>query len=122
MLTSLTIIVDEDFNLPLYAEPETEELDPEHWRRIREIIVDVLEGERKADGVEAIGDHLIGWKVMMRNALSFVAIVEDVEKPELEGYLKALVRRYFDEVDDVRHPEREGVEDVVVDVIPPWED
>ena len=25
-------------------------------------------------------------------------------------------------VDAVRNPEREGVEDVVVDVIPPWED
>lgn len=122
MLTSLTIIVDEDFNLPLYADPDTEELDPEHWRRIREIIVDVLEGERKADGVEEIGDHLIGWKVMMRNALSFVCVVEDVEKSEVETYLKALVRRYFDEVDDVRRPEREGVEDVVVDVIPPWDE
>lgn len=122
MLTSLHIIVDEDFNLPLYTDPELEDLEPDHWNRVREIIVEVYEGERRADGIEALGDHLIGWKVMTRNALAFVAIAEDVEEEDLTTYLKHLVRRYFDEVDDVRNPERDGVEDVVVDVIPPWDE
>ena len=122
MLRALLIIVDEDFGSPLYAEPQISELEPDHWHAVRELIVEVFEGDRSADGVEPHGDVLICWKVLSRNGLSFVAITEDLEKAEVESYLKQLVRHYFDEVDDVRRPDRDGVADVVLDVIPPWDD
>ena len=37
-------------------------------------------------------------------------------------YLQQLAKRYMDEVDDWRSPDKAGVADVVVDVIPPWEE
>ena len=76
---------------------------------------------RRRGNVEVEG-YVVGWRVMVRNALAFVAVVQDVSGASVERYLKQLQRQYFDEVDDVRKPEREGVADVVVDVIPPWED
>jgi hypothetical protein len=55
--------------------------------------------------------------------VSFVAIVtDDVRAADVDRYLLLFSRRYMDQVDDPRNPERDGVEDIVVDVIPPWED
>ena len=52
-----------------------------------------------------------------------MAIVsDDIRSSDVESYLKQVQRRYFDEVDDARRPERDGVADVVVDVIPPWDE
>ena len=39
-----------------------------------------------------------------------------------ETYLLRLADRYMDEVDTPRSPERSGIIDVVVEVIPPWEE
>ena len=122
MLIGLFIVVDEDFDHPIYAEPVVEEFDAELWAELTEIVEEVLEGDRKAVGIQEVGSYSIGWKTYMRNRLTFVAVVEGVERPALHQFLAELGRTYFDEVDDVRNPEREGVVDVVVEVIPPWED
>lgn len=122
MLNLLAIIVDDDFNPPVYVDPEPEELEPDVWSAVRQIVVDVGEGELSANGEKTLGDLKIGWRAVLKNGLTFVAVVEDVSSADLRGYLTELVTRYFDEVDDVRKPERDGVADVVVDVIPPWED
>lgn len=122
MLKALAIIIDEEFGSPLYADPNPIDMEPDHWNAIRERVVEALEGDCDPDGVEPLGNYLMGWKMMTRNGLCFIAITEDVEAADLESYLKDLVRSYFDEVDDVRRPEKDGVEDVVFDVIPPWDD
>ncbi|MEZ4319503.1 MAG: hypothetical protein R3F61_18450 [Myxococcota bacterium] len=122
MLRALYIIVDEDIEDMVYADPDPEELEPELWERVTEIVQEVAEGDREAEGVDKIDDCLISWRVLLRNGLSFIAITEDVGANLVDKYLRNLQRQYFDEVDDVRRPEKEGVADVVVDVIPPWEE
>ena len=125
MLVALFIFVDEDLEDPLYADPEADDLEPEVWERVAELIQDVSEGDADGDGtdtIDAADDAVIGWRLVPKTGLSFVAVVQDATASQVERYLKALQKRYFEEVDDVRRPEREGVDDVVVDVIPPWEE
>lgn len=125
MLVALFIFIDEDIDDPLYADPEIDQVEPEVWERVAELMQDVAEGDVDGDGtdtVEAMEDAVIGWRLVPKTGLSFVAVVEDATSGQVERYLKALQKRYFEEVDDVRRPEREGVDDVVVDVIPPWEE
>ena len=45
-----------------------------------------------------------------------------MEDSSLRSYLDELSQLYMDEVDDPRNPERVGLEDLLLDVIPPWED
>lgn len=123
MLVGLYIFVDDDFDDPIYRDPHPEDLDEGLWEAICETAVDALEGDSESEGHKTWGEYVVGWRLLSRLGLSFVAVVTDEVKPQaVETYLKALSRRYLDEVDDAREPEREGVEDVVVDVIPPWED
>ncbi len=122
MLTFLAIIVDDELRSPIYAEPSPDELDPEIWARVGEVVLEVQDGELKPNGHEKLGDGVLAWRALIRNGLTFIALAEDVEPADLKAYLKSLVQTYFDEVDDVRRPERDGVADVVVDVIPPWEE
>ncbi|MCB9668300.1 MAG: hypothetical protein H6736_21900 [Alphaproteobacteria bacterium] len=121
MLHFLAIFVDDELKSPIYADPEPQELEPDLWAKVADLVVDAQDGELRAEGAERHGDMLIGWRAMVRNGLTFVCVVEDVEEADVKVYLKELAGRYFDEVDDVRHPERDGVADVVVDVIPPWD-
>jgi hypothetical protein len=121
MLHLLAIIVDDDFQPPIYIDPEPEDLDPDLWTAVRQIVVDVAEGELAAIGARDHADVQIAWRSVVKNGLTFVCVVEDVETGDAKAYLKDLAARYFDEVDDVRRPERDGVADVVVDVIPPWD-
>lgn len=123
MLVGVYIFKDDDFELPIYADPEPDELEPEVWTALAESISDALDGESPAEGHLAQGELIIGWKVLLRMGLSFGVVCEDgVLLQDVETYLRDLSRSYLDEVDDPRHPERDGVEDVVVDVIPPWEE
>lgn len=122
MLHFLAILVDDDLRQPLYADPAPDEIEPEHWQRVGELVLDLQDGEARAEGTEEVGDLVFGWRHVARNGLTFVAFAEDVETSDVKVFLKALVDHYFDEVDDVRRPEREGVADIVVDVIPPWEE
>lgn len=122
MLAGLYIIVDDGYDTPVYADPSPGELDEGVWSTVCEIVQDVFDEERDAKGSVAVGDALVGWRALVKAGITFVAIVRDVKAPLLDSYLQRLARRYSDEVDDPRSPDREGVEDVVVDVIPPWED
>lgn len=123
MLVGLYIFIDDDFSDPVYADPDSEELDGTAWEAACEAVNDALDGEGSLTGVEQVGEYLVGWRTRNREGISFVAIVTDDVKPQsVDTYLKAVTRVYFDEVDDPRNPERDGVQDVVVEVIPPWED
>jgi hypothetical protein len=123
MLIGLYIFVDEEFSDPLYADPDPEDLEEDYWSAVCEAVVEALEGDREAVGVVQRGEAWLGWRTMPRSGLSFVAVVTDDVKPaSVAGYLQHLARTYMDEVDDPLNPERDGVEDVVVEVIPPWED
>lgn len=123
MVIGLYIFLDDEFDDPIYGEPSSGDLDPALWEAACEAANDALDEEREPHGVIARSEHWIAWNVFVKQGVSFVTIVtDDVKAQEVERYLTLLARRYMDEVDDPRNPERDGVEDVVVDVIPPWED
>jgi hypothetical protein len=123
MLVGLYIFLDDEFEDPIYGDPATADLEPELWVRACEAVNDALDEERSAEGVETSGEYHVGWRCFVRQGVSFVAMVtDDVKASDVDRYLAQLAKRYMDEVDDARNPEREGVEDVVVDVIPPWEE
>jgi hypothetical protein len=123
MLQGVYIFRDDDFDLPLYADPDTGDLEPEVWEALVEAVSEALDGEARPEGHVAVDEVVVGWKVLLRVGLSFAAVCEaGVLLTDVESYLRALARHYMDEVDDPRKPERDGVEDVVVDVLPPWEE
>ncbi len=122
MLVGLYIVIDDDFQDPVYAEPPAEDLDEELWSALCEQIQEALEGEGPARGHVDFGEARLVWRSLLRFGISLVAITRGVQAAEVQTYLKQLAERYFDEVDDVRQPDRPGVSDVVVDVIPPWDD
>ena len=123
MLIGLYIFVDDDFGDPLYADPASEDLDEDLWVVACEAVNDALEGEGPASGVQTHDEYHVGWKTRVKTGLSFVAIVtDDVRKQSVTAYIEAVLNQYLEEVDNPRDPERSGVADVVVDVIPPWED
>lgn len=122
MLSGLYIFVDDDFDAPVYADPDADDLDETLWTAVCEAVNDALEGDHEADGHRKVGDQHVVWRVFLKMGLSFVAVTRDLKTSTVARYLKSVSRAYLDEVDDARRPEREGVADVVVDVIPPWED
>lgn len=123
MLVALYIFVDDEFNDPIYADPGAEDLEDGLWERICEMTNDAIEGDQEPESYVQFGEYVLAWRHTARIGLTFVAVVtDDVKAQSVEAYLKDLSRRYLDEVDDVRNPEREGVADVVIDVIPSWED
>ncbi|HHO51280.1 MAG TPA: hypothetical protein ENK18_10500 [Deltaproteobacteria bacterium] len=122
MLVGVYIVMDDDFQDPIYADPALEELDEGLWSTVCELLQEAFEGEGPARGVIEHGEVLLGWRALLKFGISFVAIATEVRGPDLQTYLKLISERYLDEVDDVRQPDRHGVEDVVVDVIPPWDE
>jgi hypothetical protein len=123
MLQGVYIIVDDDFSDAVYADPPIEDLDAQTFEALCEAINDAIEGDGEVNGHRIIDDFRIGWRYQARLGLAFAAIVsEDVGPTQLDRYLKGVSRHYLDEVDSPRDPEREGVADVVADVIPPWDD
>jgi hypothetical protein len=123
MLLGLYIFVDDDFDDPVYADPALEDLDEEVRVALCEAVDDAIEGDGPANGHRAIGEVIVAWRTQTRTGLSFVAVVEDLVKPaDAAEYLSALTNAYMDEVDDPRNPERDGVADVVADVLPPWDE
>lgn len=123
MLIGVYIFLEDDFQDPIYGEPARIELPDGVWAAIGEIVSDALEAESDPRGVTTKAGHQIGWRSLLKWGLSFVVVTTtDIRPQQVEQYLRELGNRYFDEVADLRHPERDGVADVVVDVIPPWED
>ena len=123
MLVGLYIFVDDDFGHPVYADPSPDDTDEELWEVLCERANDAVEGDADAQGIVSAGERLIGWRHLVKNGVSFVCVVtNDIKSSQVNKYLRALAREYLDEVDDVRRPDRAGIKDVVVDVIPPWEE
>ena len=108
---------------PIYAEPEQEDTDPKLWEIICESVIEAFENEGPRFDTVEVGEWRMGWKLHARTGVSVVAAVDqEVSITDLKQFLTDLAQRYFDEVDDARFPEVGGVEDIVVDVIPPWEE
>lgn len=123
MVVGLYIFVDDDFDDPVYSDPNPGDQDPVLWQAACEAVNDALDEERDPQGIVLVGENHVAWHVFVRQGVSFVAIVtDDIKGGDVEKYLTKLAKRYMDQVDDPRTPERDGVEDVVVDVIPSWEE
>lgn len=124
MILALYFFVDDDFENPIYGDPDKEDLEPELHTAVCETANDAWEGDKPPIGSHTgVDEVLIGWRLHQRTGLCIVcAVTDDVTPQDLENYLKALQKQYLDEVDDPREPEKEGVRDVVVEVIPPWEE
>ncbi len=123
MLIGLYIFLEEEFADPIYADPGSEDLEDDQWSAICEAVVEALEGDREPTGIVAHGEAWLAWRLLPKVGLSFVVLVtDDVKASGVTAYLQHLARTYMDEVDDPLAPERDGVADVVVEVIPPWED
>ena len=123
MANALFLYLDDEFDFPLYQDPPSDELDKELVVQVRQCVLDVLEDEAKPQGTKNHGELRIGWKHHAKTLLTFVAVVDDeVLVKDLEQWLSDLFTAYFDEVDDPTSPDRDGLADVIIDVIPPWED
>jgi hypothetical protein len=124
MLVALFIFVDDDFDLPIYADPERRDVDPDLWQAACDAVSDALdEGDETREGFVRLGETVLGYRVLCGHGLSFVAAVtDDIADRDVSSFLTQLSKRYLDEVDDPRVPDRDGVADVVVDVIPPWDE
>ncbi len=124
MLVGLYIFVDDDdFDRPVHADPDSEELDPELWDAGVEALQDAFDDEGPAQGCIEVAEHWVAWKLHVKMGIAFLAIVsDDVSAPDVKAYLKLVHKAYFDEVDDARNPDRDGVAEVLIDVVAPWED
>ena len=122
MSNGVFIFVDDEYARPLFADPDPDDVEPEVFDAICERITEALEDEGAPRGSRTLGDVRLAWSTHLSSGLSFVAFAEGIAEKRLDAYLQSVSQRYFDEVDDVRSPDRVGVEDVVIDVIPPWED
>ena len=123
MRVALLITVDEDLEAPLYGDPPLDELPDGVASGLSELSTDVFDGEVARRGGMVVDEHRIGWKMTARVGVLFLcAVTSEVDERDLKAYLDELTELYMDEVDDPRNPERDGLEDLLVDVIPPWED
>jgi len=123
MEAGVYIFVDEDFERPLYGEPTPDEVEPALWEALCEAVHEAVDGDRARQGHGSAGGRRFAWHVAVKTGLAFVVTVPGrVAANATTSYLSSLVERYFDEVDDVRRPDRDGVEDVIIDVVAPWED
>jgi len=123
MLVGLYIFVDDDFGDPIFADPSADDLDEELWAALCERTNEALEGDVDPQGIDDDGERFIGWRHLVKFGVSFVCVTENtVKSSQVNKFLRALAREYLDEVDDVRRPDRAGIKDVIVDVIPPWEE
>lgn len=118
------IFRDEEFNDPIYAEPARVDLEDEAlWVQICESVLEAYEGDGPRFDTKVVGDTRVGWKLHARTGVTVVASVEaEVAVSELKQFINDLTQRYFDEVDDARFPDVGGVADIIIDVIPPWEE
>ena len=123
VLLALSIIVDDDLERPIYVDPDPEDVEAEVWDAVCELVQELLDGERQKSGKSQEAGFSLVWRHLARQTLTFVAAAgEDMPVASISTYLENLSERYLDEVADPRNPERDGVADVVVDIIPPWED
>lgn len=117
------IFRDDEFGSPIHAEPDVEDVDPAVWESICEHVLEAYEGDGNRFDTVELGDDRLGWKLHARTGVTVAVMVEStIGVSDLKSFINQLTQRYFDEVDDARFPEPGGVADVLLDVIPPWED
>lgn len=121
MLLGLYIFVDDDFDTPIHAEGSPDEIEEAAWSTACECVSDALDGEGPARGAQEAGELVLAWRTQRKVGLSFVGFATNVSTADLNEYLRKVQRRYEDEVENLREPDRAGVADVIVDVIPPWD-
>jgi len=123
MRVALLITVDEDLETPLYGDPHIEDVPESVSGALLELVTDILDGEVARRGILDVEEHRLGWKMTPRVGVLFLCVVtQGVLDSSLRSYLDELSQLYMDEVDDPRNPERVGLEDLLLDVIPPWDD
>ena len=122
MLLGLYIIVDDEFDAPVYADRAADEQDETAWSLACECVNDALEGEGPARGVREHQEIVFAWRTQRKVGVSLISFASGIKGRELAEYLRMIYARYADEVEDLRDPDRNGIEDVIVDVIPPWDD
>ncbi|MFT4622023.1 MAG: hypothetical protein ACI8PZ_000675 [Myxococcota bacterium] len=121
MIVAVFIFVDDEFDRPIYADPDPDELDPDLWHQVCETVNDAIDGDGGPAGVRVFDGSAIVWRTLVKVGVSFVTVAPDTtSKKQLDRYLRDLSSRYVDEVSSLRKPDRAGVADVVVDVIPDW--
>lgn len=123
MLEAMVIVVDGDFERPVYAEPEFEEVEGELASLMEQVVEEVMDGERRSSGTISFEESTLAFKVRTRLGVAFLALIsDDVEQQDVTSFLDDVVRQYLDNVDDARDPDLDGVADLLLDVIPPWEE
>lgn len=119
----LYILRDDDFDTPIYAGIPIDDLDEDVWNSVMEVVHEAVENGGPRTGFSEVSEYWIGWRHSARSGISFVAVLdEEYEDGSVEEFLTELATHYMGEVDDVRFPDAEGLEDVLVDVIPPWDE
>ena len=123
MAHSLYILRDDDFDAPIYADPPVDELDEEVWDSIVHVVHEAVEHNGSRSGTTEVLDQWIAWKMIPRSGVTFVIVMEDDhDQTDIQEYLQELSNHYVGEVDDVRFPDDEGLSDVIVDIIAPWDE
>lgn len=119
----LYILRDDDFDTPIFAGVPIDDLDEDVWDAVMEVVHDAVENEGPRNGFSSVTESWIGWRHLARSGVSFIAVLDDeYEAGSVNEFLAELATHYMGEVDDVRFPDTEGLEDVLVDVIPPWDE
>ena len=123
MAHALYILRDDDFDVPIYASLPSDELDEEVWDSVVTAVHEAVENDGPRTGVVLTQEQWVAWKLIARSGVSFVAVVdEEHDKSDVEEYLGELSTHYLGEVDDVRFPDTDGLEDVLIDIIAPWDE
>ncbi len=117
------IFLDGDYDRPLYAEPDLADDDAGLWEVLCEAVEEATDGDRPRKGSAVEGALRFGWRLIPKTNLAFVVTVdESVSAAHLDTYMSDLTERYLDEIIDIRRPEAEGMETILIDVVAPWED
>lgn len=117
------IFLDGVYTRPLYAEPDISDEEPKLWQAVCEAVEEAAEGERSRRGSEKMGRVRYGWRVLHKAGIAFAVTVPGrVSSPHVESYLEDLAERYLDEIVDIRNPDPDSVESILIDVIAPWEE
>jgi hypothetical protein len=123
MAHGMYILRDCEFEDPIFADPVVDEVDTDVWAAVVAAVHEALEHDGQKTGTVEVGEQWVSWNVIARSGLSFVLVMdESYPKADVRAYLGALSTHYLGEVDDVRFPESDGLDDVLIDVIAPWDE
>ena len=123
MAHALYILRDDDFDAPIYADPPVDELDDEVWDAIVHVVHEAVEHNGSRAGTTEVAEQWVAWKMIPRSGVTFVIVMEDdYDQTDIQEYLQELSNHYVGEVEDVRFPDADGLGDVIIDIIAPWDE